>query len=111
VAVLDRNGAGAATIARECGGRAWVADVADDTGIAACAAAIEAELGAVEILVNSAGILQAPLPPQRLPMTTWAIRRSCTRSRTESAVSPRTSATILGVTRTGRLSIANVLAR
>ena len=71
VAVLDRNGAGAATIARECGGRAWVADVADDTGIAACAAAIEAELGAVEILVNSAGILQAPLPPQRLPMTTW----------------------------------------
>jgi NAD(P)-dependent dehydrogenase (short-subunit alcohol dehydrogenase family) len=32
---------------------------------------IEAELGAEEILVNSAGILQAPLPPERLPMTTW----------------------------------------
>ena len=71
VAVLDRNGAAAATIAHECGGRAWVADVADETGIAACAAAIETEFGAVEILVNSAGILQAPLPPERLPMTTW----------------------------------------
>jgi NAD(P)-dependent dehydrogenase (short-subunit alcohol dehydrogenase family) len=71
VAVLDRNGAAAATIARECGGRAWVADVADETEIAACAAAIEAELGAVGILVNSAGILQAPLPPERLPMTMW----------------------------------------
>jgi len=33
VAVLDRNGAGAATIARECGGRAWIADVADVNAI------------------------------------------------------------------------------
>jgi NAD(P)-dependent dehydrogenase (short-subunit alcohol dehydrogenase family) len=71
VAVLDLDGAAAAVIARECGGRAWAADVTDETGIAACAAAIEAELGAVEILVNSAGILQAPLPPARLPMATW----------------------------------------
>jgi NAD(P)-dependent dehydrogenase (short-subunit alcohol dehydrogenase family) len=71
VAVLDLNGAAAAAVARECGGRAWVADVTDETGIAACAAAIEAELGAVEILVNSAGILQAPRPPEHLPMATW----------------------------------------
>jgi NAD(P)-dependent dehydrogenase (short-subunit alcohol dehydrogenase family) len=71
VAVLDLNGAAGAAIARECGGRAWVADVTDETGIAACAAAIEAELGAVEILVNSAGILQAPRPPEHLPMATW----------------------------------------
>jgi NAD(P)-dependent dehydrogenase (short-subunit alcohol dehydrogenase family) len=71
VAVLDRNGAAAATVAHACGGRAWAADVADETRIAACVAAIETELGAVEILVNSAGILQAPLPPERLPMTTW----------------------------------------
>jgi NAD(P)-dependent dehydrogenase (short-subunit alcohol dehydrogenase family) len=71
VAVLDLNGAAAAAIAGECGGRAWAADVTDEPGIAACAAAIEAELGAVEILVNSAGILQLPLPPERLPMATW----------------------------------------
>jgi NAD(P)-dependent dehydrogenase (short-subunit alcohol dehydrogenase family) len=71
VAVLDLNGAAAGAIAGECGGRAWAADVTDAPGIAACAAAIEAELGAVEILVNSAGILQAPLPPERLPLPTW----------------------------------------
>jgi NAD(P)-dependent dehydrogenase (short-subunit alcohol dehydrogenase family) len=71
VAVLDRNGAAAAAVARDCAGRAWAADLTDESGIAACAAAIEAELGPVEILVNSAGILQAPLPPERLPMAAW----------------------------------------
>jgi NAD(P)-dependent dehydrogenase (short-subunit alcohol dehydrogenase family) len=53
VAVLDLDGAAAAAVACECAGRAWAADVTDETGIAACAAAIEAELGAVEILVNA----------------------------------------------------------
>jgi len=70
VAVLDRDGAAAATIAHACGGRAWTANVADETGMQPCAAAIEAELRAVEIRVNCAGILQAPLPPERLPMAT-----------------------------------------
>ena len=70
VAVLDRDGAAAATIAHACGGRAWTANVADETGMKPGAAAIEAERGAVGIRVNCAGILQTPLPPERVPMAT-----------------------------------------
>src|SRR6202521_768203 len=55
-------------VAREVNGRAWIVDVADEVALARCADAIEAELGPVEILVNSAGVIQVPLPPDRLPM-------------------------------------------
>lgn len=49
---------------REAGGRAWAfrCDVADETGVAALARAVEAEAGHVDILINNAGIaLAAPL--------------------------------------------------
>src|SRR6185503_17860386 len=59
------------TVAREVNGRAWIVDVADETALARCADAIEAEVGPVEILVNSAGVIQVPLPPDRLSMTNW----------------------------------------
>src|SRR5258706_13963034 len=52
-------------VAREVGGRAWIADVADETAMERCAREIEQEVGAVAILVNSAGIIQVPSRPER----------------------------------------------
>lgn len=70
IALLDRDERVHA-VAREVNGRAWVVDVADEVGLARCADSIEAELGPVEILINSAGVIQVPLPPDRLSMATW----------------------------------------
>lgn len=58
-------------LAQEVGGRAWVVDVADEAAMGICAAQIEAELGPPDVLVNSAGIIQVPQPPQHLSMQTW----------------------------------------
>lgn len=58
-------------IAKEVGGRAWIADVADEVAMERCAQEIEQEVGPVDILVNSAGIIQVPLPPEKLSMKTW----------------------------------------
>jgi len=71
VAVLDRDKARAETVAAEVKGRAYAGDVGDEARIAALAARIEAEMGAVEVLVNSAGIIQVPVRPTELPMQTW----------------------------------------
>jgi len=70
IAVLDRDER-AQVIARELGGRAWILDVADEPALARCADELEAQLGPVETLVNSAGVIQVPLPPDRLSMTNW----------------------------------------
>ena len=70
IAVIDRDQRGAA-VAGEVGGRAWIADVADEAALERCAAAIEAEFGPVETLVNSAGVIQVPLPPEELDMAAW----------------------------------------
>ena len=70
VALLDRDERVRA-VAREIGGRAWIVDVADEAAMNACAEAIEADLGPVEILVNSAGVIQVPVAPERIAMATW----------------------------------------
>jgi NAD(P)-dependent dehydrogenase (short-subunit alcohol dehydrogenase family) len=70
LALLDRDERVHA-VAREVGGRAWLVDVADEAALARCADAVEAELGPAEVLVNSAGVIQVPLPPERLSMTSW----------------------------------------
>lgn len=70
IALLDRDERVHA-VAREVSGRSWLADVADEAGMRRCAEAIEKELGPVEILVNSAGVIQVPLPPEQLPMSIW----------------------------------------
>lgn len=70
IAVLDRDKR-AHEIAHELGARAWLADVADEAELERCAAAIESELGPVDMLVNSAGVIQVPLPPQQLSLTNW----------------------------------------
>ena len=70
IAVLDRDERGH-EIAREVNGLAWVGDVADEAAMQRIAHAIEEEMGPVEILVNSAGVIQVPLPPHQLSMTNW----------------------------------------
>lgn len=70
IALLDRDERVHA-VAREVNGRAWVVDVADEAALERCADSVEAELGPVEILVNSAGVIQVPLPPERLSMEAW----------------------------------------
>jgi hypothetical protein len=71
VAVLDRDEARAQAVAAEVKGRAWVADVGDEKALDECAGAIETAVGPVDVLVNSAGVLQQPLPPEQLPMSAW----------------------------------------
>ena len=70
VAVLDRSDT-AHELARSIGGRAWLVDVGDEAAVERCAAAVEADFGPVEILVNSAGVLQVPVQPDRLSMADW----------------------------------------
>jgi NAD(P)-dependent dehydrogenase (short-subunit alcohol dehydrogenase family) len=70
VVVLDRSKR-AQELAERLGGRSWIADVADEVSMQHCAAEIEAELGPVEALVNSAGVIQVPVPPGGLSMANW----------------------------------------
>jgi NAD(P)-dependent dehydrogenase (short-subunit alcohol dehydrogenase family) len=69
--VLDRDAAQANAVAAEVGGYGWKGDVGDEAAIEACADAIEQAHGPVEVLVNSAGVIQAPLPPEQLSMASW----------------------------------------
>jgi len=70
VVLLDRDKR-VHSIAGELNGRGFIGDVTDDEGLERCAEQIEREVGPVEILVNSAGIIQRPLPPDQLSMKTW----------------------------------------
>ena len=69
--IADRNVGPAETLALQLGGRAFALDIGDDAAVEAAAAAIEGELGPVSILVNSAGVLQRTLPPERLAISEW----------------------------------------
>ena len=71
VIAVDRDLAKAQAVAAEIGGRAYAADVGDEQGVETCAAAIERECGPVDVLVNSAGIIQVPVRPHDLPMSAW----------------------------------------
>jgi NAD(P)-dependent dehydrogenase (short-subunit alcohol dehydrogenase family) len=71
VVVVDLDFEKARAVAAEFGGRAYAADVGDENALDACAAAIERECGPVDVLVNSAGILQVPLRPHDLPLARW----------------------------------------
>jgi NAD(P)-dependent dehydrogenase (short-subunit alcohol dehydrogenase family) len=71
VIVADRDLERARTIADEIGGQAYNLDVGDETSVDACAALIERECGAVDVLVNSAGIIQVPLRPHDMQMSVW----------------------------------------
>lgn len=71
VAVVDRDLARAEAVAQEIGGCAFSVDVGSEESLIACASAVEAELGPVEVLVNSAGVIQPPLRPHDLSMAHW----------------------------------------
>lgn len=71
VVVLDRDEMRANALAAEVAGKAWVADVGDEKAVDDCAGAIEAALGPVNTLVNCAGVLQIPVAPEELPMSSW----------------------------------------
>jgi len=49
----------------------YACDVADAEQVESVAAAIWKEVGAVDNLVNSAGVIQRPLPPEELPQDDW----------------------------------------
>jgi|UniRef100_A0A8J4M7P6 NAD(P)-dependent dehydrogenase (short-subunit alcohol dehydrogenase family) len=67
VAIADRDLARAETLAREIGGFAFALDVATLAANEAAASLIERQLGSVDILVTSAGVIQRPLRAEHLP--------------------------------------------
>jgi len=71
VVVLDRDKARAEAIAAEFSGRAWSADVADEHAMDAAAEAIETEVGPVDAVVNSAGVIQRPVRPTEMTMAVY----------------------------------------
>lgn len=71
VIVADKNREAAQRLAEELGATAVALDVGDEAGIDAALASIERMAGAIEVLVNSAGVLQRPLPPGELTMKEW----------------------------------------
>jgi len=71
VAILDVDEDGARREAQRLGGRAYRCDVADEAAVRGAASRVADEMGAVSVLVNSAGIIQRPLAPEQLPMSDW----------------------------------------
>ena len=71
VAVADIDEAAAARVASEIGGTAFAVDVADEASAEDLAERVERALGPVDALVNSAGVIQVPLSPETLPMSSW----------------------------------------
>lgn len=71
VAVIDLNLADAQRVAGEIGALAFSADISDAESIEACAAAVDAALGPVTVLIASAGIAQPARPPETLKQSTW----------------------------------------
>lgn len=69
--IADRDIEAAALLAREIAATAIELDITDAEAVDQAARAIESGLGAVSILVNSAGILQRPLPPDELETQEW----------------------------------------
>src|SRR3989442_15171149 len=58
-------------VARELGGRGLLLDVRDPASIGAFTAAIAADYGQVEILINNAGLAAGPQPPARGNQRGW----------------------------------------
>lgn len=71
VAVADLDDAGAQQVAARLGGAAYAMDVADEASVERAADRVERDLGATDALVNSAGVIQVPLPPEELLMADW----------------------------------------
>lgn len=75
VALLDRDADAVAVFAAELAARGARAcglgcDIADEASVRAAAAAVEAQMGVPDVLVNNAGILR-PGPLESLPVAEW----------------------------------------
>jgi len=71
VAVLDRRLPAAENVAEEIGGAAFQVDIAEEESLRAALDAIERELGAPMVLVNSAAVFQRPASALVQPMADY----------------------------------------
>ncbi|MEO8004606.1 MAG: SDR family oxidoreductase, partial [Betaproteobacteria bacterium] len=71
VVVLDIDGDGAKRVADDIQGVGATLDVGDEKAVNAIADSIERDVGQVYGLVNCAGILASPVPPEQLPIAEW----------------------------------------
>ena len=71
VVVADLNFELAQEVARSLNGEALAIDVGDESSVEAAAQAMRERHGALHILVNSAGVLQRTLPPEKLSLKEW----------------------------------------
>lgn len=71
VLVADRNIEAARKLADEIGGRALALDVADEDSVRNAAEEAKSFGEPVDVLVNSAGVLQRTLPPEELTLKEW----------------------------------------
>ena len=71
VVLADRRLEDAEHLAAELGGVALGVDVAEEASVAAAARQVMDACGRVDVLVNSAGVLQRTLPPGQLTMKEW----------------------------------------
>ena len=71
IVVVDVVRGAASKVANELHGHCYVADVTNAAQLNSVAETIEREIGPVFGLVNSAGVVQHPLPPEELTMEAW----------------------------------------
>lgn len=71
VVVADSNIQRAQEVAVTLRGEALAIDVGDEASVQAAALAMRERFGAINILVNSAGVLQRTLPPEKLLLKEW----------------------------------------
>ncbi|HWS76348.1 MAG TPA: SDR family oxidoreductase [Quisquiliibacterium sp.] len=71
VVVADIDRPRAEAVAARIGGVPLYVDVGDEASVEEAAAQVEERIGAVAVLVNSAGIIQRPLRPHDMPLQAW----------------------------------------
>lgn len=71
VAIADVDAVTAGRIASEIGGAAFSVDVGEEASVEDLAERVEHALGPVDVLVNSAGVMQTPRSPETLRLSSW----------------------------------------
>lgn len=71
VVVADKNYHLAQEVAVPLRGEALAIDVGDEASVHAAAQVMRERFGAINILINSAGVLQRTLPPEKLSIKEW----------------------------------------
>lgn len=70
LALFDRNGTGAATLAKSVGGASFAVDVADEGSVSAAIAGAAGAMGGIDGLVNAAGLVTTR-PLAETDLATW----------------------------------------